>query len=611
MQVTGSQNSSFLYFSPTSGRKASPSLAEPQVKIALSETPRSNRRDILFDSFKRSQGGINSLQATGPLALFRTQDAVKFLSVNVDSQRFPVADDLSKTPRFSELQIDRLGDLKNSLQTLQSRVSRLQNEDALNFRGAKSTKPDVIQVEAGKNSPVTDFSVRADRLAQEDVRVSDEQSTPLGSLGLSGSFFINGIKVTVQDSDSVFEIRNKINFGEDQNRNGILDGPEDLNGNNLLESYSVAATEFGPGVFVNEDLDGDGALDPAEDSNNNKRLDGGITETRAVASVQDNRLVFTSLTGSDTRIDLRDDDNVLLALGFFERDRKGNPILKERQFDSGNPPVNLNKNPESAQIEVDGETVTNPTNSFQNVAEDTTLTVKQISQRKAKISLLIDASQVVSQIQSLFEQFNAAAITLNTVLGQSAAFGQDQDIQKIREGLTGGPQEKTKELSQRNDNLEATLGSRENQKLLGIDVKNTGKNRVQDESILSAVRSVKSGENPSFNGAGGNRVQRLTAIGIKTQEDDTFVVDVKKLDRALNINSEEVLDLLNNPENGILPLLDKQLNRILDSGLGDIDLKRQEISLRASNPDPARGKLRQFEESSNLKRTLQNLIAVA
>ena len=62
------------------------------------------------------------------------------------------------------------------------------------------------------------------------------------------------------------------------------------------------------------------------------------------ASVQENRLVLTSLAGSDAGIDLRDDDNVLLGLGFFEGDAKGNPVLKERQFDSDKPGVNLNKN---------------------------------------------------------------------------------------------------------------------------------------------------------------------------------------------------------------------------------------------------------------------------
>jgi flagellar capping protein FliD len=611
MQVTGNQNSTFLFFTPAQGRRSSPSFAEPQAEIALNEAPRSNKRDILFDSFQKSRARSNSLESTSPLSSLRAADAVKLLTQRSDYQRLTIADDLEQSSRFRELKLDRLNDLNSTLQNLQTRVSRLQGEDALNFRNGKSSKRGVVQVATGKNSPVTGFSVRADRLAQVDVLVSDEQTTPLGALGLSGSFFINGTKVTVESADSVFEIRDKINFGEDQNHNGNLDRSEDLNENSVLDTYSVNASEFGPGVFVNEDLDGDGTLDPSEDSNNNQRLDGGIIETKVVASVQDDRLVFTSLAGSDRRIDLRDEDDVLLALGFFESDRKGNSVLKERQLDPNNPSVNLNKSPESAQIEVDGQLVTSSSNTFQNVAEDTTLTVKQTSDRQARINIFIDASEVVSKIQTLFGQFNAAVITLNDLLSQSRAYQSDQQIQRIRQGLVESPQDKTRELSQRNGNIDAVRGKKENPKLIGIDIQNTEKSRVQEPSLSSAVSALKSGANTSAKSAERNLIQRLTSIGIKTLKDDTFAVDRAKLDRALNINPEEVLDLLNNPENGILPLLDKQLKRILESDSGDSASSRQEVSLSSKIPNFITAKLRQFEESSTLKRTTQTLIAVA
>jgi flagellar capping protein FliD len=611
MQVTGSQNSAYFFYSPSSGRKSSPSVAEPLAKIALTDAPRSNKRDILFDSFQKSRAGSNSLQATGLLSRLRALDAVKILSQSSSSERLPIADNLGRTSRFSELKRDRLNDLKSSLQNLQTRVSRLQGEGALNFRKGKSSRDDVIRVDAGGRSPVTGFSVRADRLAQAAVLVSDEQSTPLGSLGLSGNFFVNGTKVTVEASDSVFDIRNKINFGEDQNRNGVLDGPEDLNGNNVLETYSVTASEFGAGVYVNEDADGDGALDPTEDSNNNKRLDGGSAENKVVASVRDNRLVFTSLAGSDTRIDLRDTDSVLLALGFFEGDRKGNSVLKERQYDSGNPPVNLNKSPQRAQIEVEGKPVTSPTNTFQNVAEDTTLTVKRSSERQAEIGIFIDASEVVIKIQSLFGQFNAAVITLNDLLTQSRTFQSDREIQRIRNNLVESPQQKTRELSRKNGAIDALNGPRENPGLIGIDVQNTDKNRVQEPSLTAVARSLGSGTTPSIRSAARNLERRLTSIGIKTLTDDTFRVDREQLDRALNSNPEEVLDLLNNPETGILPLLDKQLKRILESGPGESGVTRQTSAPSVKVPNFITAKLRQFEDSSALKRTTQTLIAVA
>lgn len=160
-------------------------------------------------------------------------------------------------------------------------------------------------------------------------------------------------------------------------------------------------------------------------------------------------------------------------------------------------------------------------------------------------------------------------------------------------------------MNQRNRDLDEALGSVENPRLLGIEVKNIEKNAVQELFLSSIVQSLRGGTD------GFERRQRLSSIGVRTLEDDTFAVDRKKLNRALRINSEEVLDLFNNPENGILPSLDEQLNRILDSGLGDIGFKRRKLSLLSGLPAPVADKLRQFEDSSNLKRPIQNLIAVA
>lgn len=612
MQVTGNQNAAFLIFSDTPARKTSQAEQNLEEKIDSAQEPPTSKRDILFNSISSSRNNVPTLEAIGTVALFNTGDAIRFLSLKENSSSTSIADDLDKTARFRELKINRLNDLKSSLNNLQSRVSRLQENDSLNIRQGKSSRPEEVQVSAGQDSPQTSFSVRVSRLAQERVLVSDEQSAPLGSLGLSGSFFVNGSKVTVVASDSVFEIKNKINFGEDGNNNGSLDGPEDLNENNILDTYSFAATEFGSAIFVNEDANGNGALDPAEDANNNGRIDGGISKTNVIASVQDNRLVLTSLSGSDTGINLRDEDNVLLSLGFFEGDRQGNPVLKERQFDANNPGVNLNKTLQNAEIEVDGAVASNPSNVFQNVVENTTLTVKQVSRRQATIRLFIDTTEVVSQIKSLFDQFNDSVITLNDLLAGSRTLGNDPDVQKFRNDLTGPPQEKTRELGQRNRNIDQVRGFAENPALIGVEVSNTDKNRVQELSVSSFVQALQSGRRLSLNNGTRDLNQRLSSIGIRSLEDDTFTVDTGTLNRALNINADEVLDLFNNPENGILSSLDKQLNGILNSGLRDIDLQNRQVSPGLPHfSGPVEAKLALFKDNSAPGASIKNLIAVA
>ena len=206
-----------------------------------------------------------------------------------------------------------------------------------------------------KMPPLGNFRVTPVRLSQAAILASDQQSAPLGALGLTGSFFINGTKITVQATDSLFELKNKINFGEDQNRNGVLDKTEDVSNNGMLDVIQTENSEFVPAVFIVEDFDGDGVIDLGEDANDNGQLDGGVDESQVLALIQDNRLILLSMAGGRNQIDLLDNDEVLLGLGFFELNSKGFPIQKEFQFDEDAPGINLIQQPQTAKIEINGK----------------------------------------------------------------------------------------------------------------------------------------------------------------------------------------------------------------------------------------------------------------
>ena len=134
---------------------------------------------------------------------------------------------------------------------------------------------------------------------------------PSAQLNLSGSFSVNGIEVPVASTDSLINIINKINFGEDFNQNGSLDLSEDVNGNGTLEILQLTNSEFGSGVFIKEDVNDNGEIEGSEDKNSNDRLDGGTPDHNVLALLRDNRLVLVSLTGGNNTIDLKDDDLVL------------------------------------------------------------------------------------------------------------------------------------------------------------------------------------------------------------------------------------------------------------------------------------------------------------
>ncbi|NIQ02875.1 MAG: hypothetical protein GWM98_22955, partial [Nitrospinaceae bacterium] len=88
------------------------------------------------------------------------------------------------------------------------------------------------------------------------------------------------------------------------------------------------------------------------------------------ATIRDNRLFLTSATGADTAINLNDNGNVLLSLGFFELDGNGQKVQKTEQFDfSSGSAVNLNQTGSDAEIVINGETFTSADNQFTEIFE--------------------------------------------------------------------------------------------------------------------------------------------------------------------------------------------------------------------------------------------------
>jgi len=608
-------NVSATFFPLNSTRSTSNDL---NVRIARdtinqSGSPQEIKRDILFNSVFINTRKVPNLEATGPLAAFRVNDAIALLSRRFDSRKIPILEDLGKKERFTLLKLRQLDDLSTSLKTLGQTVTELFSVDALNPKSSSSTRSKRVQAFVGKDAPLDSFRISPVRLSKGAILASDEQSTPLGTLGLTGSFFINGVKITVESSDTLIDLKNKINFGEDHNRNGVLDKTEDVNNNGTLDIIQTANSEFVPAIFITEDLDGDGELDPDEDVNDNGRLDGGVAETKVLALIKDNRLVLVGLAGGRDRIDLLDSDEVLLNLGFFELNFKGFPVQKEFQFDSEDQDlaVNLIQQPQTAKIEIDGKPVFSDTNVFSGVIEDTDLVIKKVSEKAAQINIFIDTETFFTQIKTLFDQFNYSISKINNLLGISRTFAQDGDIQDIRNDLTFKPQERARGLAKRNEDIDALRGRPGNPFATGIKVVNPEKNNPQEVAITSAVQAVKSGITRAFQSQNENLLRRLGSIGIRTLADNTFLLDEREFRRGLNSNTTEIFDLFTNPETGILPNLAERLSIILRDDLGELAIEKNEIVVQSSSPRIQAENFRKLTENNNLGNTTQTLIAVA
>ena len=609
MQVLNYANSTFYPLTSTGPTSNNLDVRIARNTINRSGGSRSAKTNILLDSTFINTRKVPNVDTTSPLAVFRVADTISLLSKDAQSRKVPIIDDLEKKERLTLLKLRQLGELSTSLKNLKKNVTSLIADDALNPKRASSTRSQLVQAKVGKDAPLNSFRVTPLRLSQAAILSSDEQSAPLTALGLTGSFYINGTKIVVEAKDSLFELKNKINFGEDHNRNGDLDKTEDLNNNGMLDVIQIESSEFVSGVFISEDFDGDGVIDLGEDVNDNGQLDGGVDESKVLALIQDNRLILVSMAGGRTQIDLLDNDEVLLGLGFFELNSKGFPIQKEFQFDEDAPGVNLVKQPQTTKIEINGKPVSSDNNVFSGVIEDTELIIKKVSEKTAQINVSIDVTTFYSQIRALLEQFNNSISIINDLLGVSRTFKQDVDIQNLRNDLTFKPQERVRQLEQPNKNIDALRGRPGNPFANGVTVINTEKKNLHEVAVTSAVHSAKSGiirpfENDSL-------LQRLNSIGIRTLIDNTFKLDEKEFRRGLNSNTTEIFDLFTNPETGILSTLAGTLEVVLRDDFGDLAIEEAEVSAQPQSTVVFAENFRKFTESVNFATKTQTLITVA
>ena len=620
MEVSGTSNS-FLFTSPltvSGGNKAI--VSEAKDDLNSGGQPRPGRNDLVFQSSNIVGRRVPVFEGGGPLAGFRLGNAVNVITEKSEKNKFSIVDNIERNSRFSDLKVERLNTLRASLQTLRTTVNIFRNNGAFNLNAADSSREDLVKIQAGKTSPTGRFTVAPTRKMVSSVLASDEQSTPIEAIGLSGNFYVNGFKISVEATDSIFELRDKINRGEDTNNNGNLDGIEDINNNGALDVISFSASEFGKGFYLTEDRNGNGKLDPDEDTIDNDRLDGGTIESGVKASVVNNRLILSSLAGGSRKIDLRDEDNILLQLGFFELNLKGLPIQKELQFDADQllvrfPSINLNVTPGPALVEVDRsfskpETIESDFNEFTNISEGATITALEVSASKSNIQVFFDATNAIDQIKTFIGQFNDSLRQINDVLSQSKEFSKDKDIQNMRNDLTVQPQEKIRIIEKRNEDIDIFRVTSENLQEIGFGVANTKEKTVQELPTSIALEDILGESTPLLNTT-KDVATRLNSAGIRTSNDNTFIVDEPTLKKALEVNADETLKIFTDEEAGILPLLSKKLENLLRENLGDLDQKINQVVIQTKTPSLPLEKLHKFTEVSRLNQTVKNLIAVA
>ncbi len=592
---------------PKSDRTEGITLNDFRAQINQFGADRPTPSDLLFDSFvfvSNRVPQVNDLR--GPLSAFRVNAAGRFVTDRFEFSHFPIIDEVGAS-RITERRTDDIGNLQIRLQALLDKIEELRLGNAFNLLTAKSFDSSALSVSADSTAEEASFEVTIDAVASRSVLASDAQGT--GGLGLTGNFRINGVAITVVATDTLADIKDKINRGEDVNGNGVLDEAEDVNGNGIIETIQVSGSQHGAGIFIIEDQNGNGVLDPAEDVNGNQRLDGGTQDHQVTATIQDNRLLLTSQTGDNSAITLSDPDSVLFNLGFFELDGNGELVKKEVQLNASG--TNLVVSGSDAEIIIDGETFTSATNIFSEIFEGITLEVRSGAGETIRVTVETDASAAVNQIQSLFLRLNDAISALNDSLAFAKTFAGDFELQSVREELTENSQTGIRTNESRDASRETVDPTNNLPPSLGLNSVNIEKFSTTELGITRTVQAIRDGLGALFANRGSELFKKLSSIGIKTESDDTISVNVPALTLALESQPDDVLELFNDAETGILPLLETQLESLLKEDVGRFDLKSARLQALSELDTGTEKSFQRAFEKLLLETIARNLIAIA
>jgi len=122
MEVTCTSNS-FLFTSPftvSGGNKAT--VSEAKDDLNSGGQPRPGTNNLVFQSLNIVRRRVPVFEGGGPLAGFRLGNAVNVVTEKSEKNKFPIADDIERNNRFSDLKVERLSSLRSSLQTLRTTI---------------------------------------------------------------------------------------------------------------------------------------------------------------------------------------------------------------------------------------------------------------------------------------------------------------------------------------------------------------------------------------------------------------------------------------------------------------------------------------------------------
>jgi flagellar capping protein FliD len=545
--------------------------------------------DIVANSFwfmKREVPGV--ILFDGAASAIKTRDTLKGLE-NVSPNNSPIVDKINFGSGFLNLKGMNFDDLSNNLVELSNSSSKLSKKESLNIHKGDSSNSDIVDISVGFGSPNGEYMVNVHQLATGQQIVSDEFSDPYSSLSLSGSFTVNGYTISVASSDSLNDIKDKINYGEDANKNGGIDLSEDLNNNGRIDSFFIKGVKS-DGIYLSsisifEDINSDGELDASEDINDNERLDGGSSKINVTASIERNRLILSSALYGDKEIQLTDTDGILLSLGFFELNGKGVAVQKEQQLLSNG--ENLNKSHQKALVSVNGINYEKNTNSITDIISDAIINLKNSSGSGITVTISSDITGALDNIKGFVDSFNKTLRFINEQISSDKMLNKDEKVQNIRNNI----------VHDVNDEIISNDGTNHISQI-GIEKNISERRNINQLSLTNLLNNLKEQVAPK----GGNSIySNLDEIGITSIENDTLNINEERLKESLKNNNTDVYKILAGTADSITSRLGKQMESALNPKTGTIRFRKDVINYYLKNQPVVNKFLKGKEDISKTK----------
>ncbi len=243
---------------------------------------------------------------------------------------------------------------------------------------------DYFTVSPNDNAEVKTHKISILKKNKSLIVYSNQYPDIYEALNLSGSPKINGVEIDIEPSDSLYDIMEKINWGEDLNHNYQLDPGEDINGNN--------------------------------------QLDGGTKDHGVFAYIENNKLYLKNVLTGDIKMIIDDDNNVFHDLGIIAE----NPLNNETYF-----PHILQKG-QDAEIVIDGNDLKSHTGIFEY--DNMTITIKKLIDN-ATFSIVPNDDGIYNKIVDLINNYNQIIDLLNGYLKKNETLENDLGLMIIKRGM--------------------------------------------------------------------------------------------------------------------------------------------------------------------------------